>query len=67
MSHNTSVVVSRASQVHQMPQITRAQILPVTMLTSEKTTETSTMEAARESYLRSLLARYQQLMVSATK
>src|SRR5579883_178983 len=49
ISTQTSAEVSRASQVHQMPQITRAQMLPVTILTSEKMTETSTTEAASES------------------
>jgi len=38
--------VSRASQVHQMPQMTRPQMLPLTMFAIASTSETSVTAAA---------------------
>jgi hypothetical protein len=44
--------VRRGSQVHQMPQMMRAQIMPVTRPMTVKTRPTSMSETARESLLK---------------
>ena len=49
MSHNTSVEVSRTSQVHQIPQTGRAHSGPVTRTTVQKTTPTSAAATATAS------------------
>ena len=52
-----NIVVRRASQVHQMPQMIRAQIEPVTRLTAAKASDTSVMATASESYQKFLFHR----------
>ena len=49
MSQRTSVAVSRASQVHQIPQATRPQREPVAIPKKQKTTPISAEETARAS------------------
>jgi hypothetical protein len=52
MSQRTSVVVRRASHVHQMPHTGRAQMGPVIKTMVQNTTPTSALAAASASALR---------------
>ena len=61
------MVVSRASHVHQIPQMMRPQIMPVASTMVAKASETSVTAAAKASYFKLRVARYIPLAPSATK
>ena len=61
------VRVSRASQVHQVPQIGLAQIGPVVSITALNTTPTSADAAANRSSRGSLSHRYSALVIPTSE
>ena len=67
MSHSTSVEVSRASQVHQIPHTGLAQIGPVINTAVQKMMPISAQDSARRSHLRFLVIRYPILPMKTTR
>ena len=65
-SQQTRAEVRRASQVHQMPQMMRPQMEPVTRLAARKAKPTSVTDTEIASYFRFLVSRYAILVMQAT-
>src|SRR5450755_1984766 len=65
-SQHTSAEVRRASQVHQMPQIMRPQIDPVTRLAARNASPTSVTATEIASYFKFLVTRYTMLVMQVT-